>query len=120
MTVTSRQDSSKHEYEQKKKKDQKREQEEKAKSSVEEFETFELIEYGRLLFAKRNKELKLFMKGYVGKSEVGVRKSEDGDGDWSSEVGSRSSEDGELEEIFAPEVMNLSHLLEQYNAFFHL
>jgi len=131
MTVTSRQESSKHEYDQKKKKGQKRGFDDKEESIIEEFEIFELIEYGKILFTKRNKELRLFMKMYQESEEFGMRSSECGDDnnvvtglapdaddlDVASYV---PTDDEEKVEEFDPMVLNLSKLLEHYNTFFAL
>ena len=62
MTVTSRQDSAKQEYDQKKKKQEKKEKEIFNKVDVDNLEIIELLEFGRLILNKRNTELKLFMK----------------------------------------------------------
>ena len=78
LAVTSRQDSSKHEYEQKKKRDsKKKDSEDNEKKQFEEFETLELIEYGKVIFGKRNKELKMFMKIY---QEADVKSQQPGVG----------------------------------------
>jgi hypothetical protein len=121
MTVTSRQESAKHEYDQKKKKEKRKSSDDKEKQNQEEFETVELIEYGRLLFAKRNKELKLFMKGY---QEAGDRRQETVEietGDLETgDLETGDIETGDAEAEYTSEVYKLQTLHEHYNTFYAL
>ena len=63
LTVTSRQDSSQNQYDQKKKKkDAKKQTDDAHEEELEEFEIDELVEFGMTTFKKRNTEKKLFLK----------------------------------------------------------